>query len=236
MRLVKGFILVSCLLTMSFANAGKVITAEQQENLTPSEALQKLVDGNARYINDKLHTKDRSIVLAKNAKSQHPFAFIFNCVDSRSVPDYLFDQAPGNVFVGRIAGNVADSDVLGSMEFATKVAGAKLILVMGHTACGAVKGACANVKMGNLTGLLSKIQPAVAFVKSEEKQSFDCKNEKTIDAIAKQNVLDQMNYIAENSGVIADLLDQKKIILVGAMHDIATGKVNFFDIQGKTLN
>lgn len=233
---IKNIMITCCLFAISAAHAGKVITADQQQSMSPKAALQKLVDGNARYLNDQLHPKDKKIILEKNAKGQHPFAFIFNCVDSRSVPDYLFDQAPGNIFVGRIAGNVADPNVLGSMEFATKVAGSKLILIMGHTACGAVKGACANVEMGNLTGLLAQIQPAVLKVQSTEKESFNCKSDQTINSIAKQNVIDQMNYVIEHSEVIDDLVKENKVMLVGAMHDLATGKVNFFNLDGQPLN
>lgn len=215
--------------------AGKVITADQQQSLTPREALQKLIKGNNRFVEDELNQKDHALILRHNAKGQHPFAFVFNCVDSRSVPDLLFDKAPGNIFVGRIAGNVVGTDVLGSMEFATKFAGAKLIVVMGHTACGAIKGACTDVKAGNLTALLSKVDPAVSAVKKEENTKFDCASPKTINAIAKQNVINQMHDILKDSEIIASQVKSGKILLVGAMHNIKTGRVNFFDINKNPL-
>ncbi|MCW5590068.1 MAG: carbonic anhydrase [Legionellales bacterium] len=227
------FILIASVNLNALAN---VITVEQQQALTPQQVLTQLMNGNEKFVKDELDKKDHSLILKHNAQGQYPFAFIFNCVDSRSVPELLFDQVPGNIFVGRIAGNVVSNDVLGSMEFATQVAGAKLIVVMGHTQCGAVAGACNNVELGNLTGLLSKIKPAVTIVKDQEKNNFNCKSLSTIDAIAKQNVLEQMNYIVKNSEIIANLINEKKIILVGAMHDIKSGKVSFFDIQGKALS
>lgn len=226
-------ILVMCVCT---AFAGKVVTQDYQQSLTPQGALQKLISGNDRFVQDELNKRDHTLILKYNAKGQHPFAFIFNCVDSRSVPELMFDQVPGNIFVGRIAGNVVDRNVLGSMEFATKFAGTRLIVVMGHTACGAVQGACNDVKVGNLTGLLAQIQPAVSKVKNEEKNNFSCDNPKTIDAIAKQNVFNQMHYILKNSQIIANLVKEKKVMLVGAMHNIASGKVEFFNIEGKMLN
>ena len=225
-----------CLALGAFATSNAlVMTQIQQANLTPQQALQKLVQGNARFVQDELNQRDHTLTLKYNAQGQHPFAFVFNCVDSRSVPDFLFDQAPGNIFVGRIAGNVVDRNVLGSMEFATQFAGAKLIVVMGHTACGAVSAACKGVKAGNLTGLLRRIQPAVQTVKAQSKD-FSCTNPEIINTIAKQNVLNQMHYIMQHSAIIAKLVYQKKIMLVGAMHNLADGKVQFFDINGKDIN
>lgn len=218
-----------------FASNGVVITQAQQASITPAAALQKLIRGNARFVADELNQRDHTLILKYNARGQHPFAFIFNCVDSRSVPELLFDQAPGNIFVGRIAGNVVDRNVLGSMEFATHYAGAKLIVVMGHTACGAIVGACNNVKLGNLTGLLKQIRPAVQTVKAESKD-FSCDNPQIINEIAKQNVLDQLHYIMQHSPVIAKLVQTKRVMLVGAMHNLATGKVQFFSITGKAIH
>lgn len=231
--ILAGLTLMLCL---NSVYAAEVITAAQQKAMTPKEVLQKLIIGNDRFVQDELNKRDHTLILQYNVKGQHPVAFVFNCVDSRSVPELLFDQVPGNIFVGRIAGNVVDYNVLGSMEFATEFAGAKLIVVMGHTACGAVQGACNNVKAGNLTGLLAQIQPAINKIKSEEKSKFSCKNPKTIDAIAKQNVFNQMHYILNNSKIIANLEKKKKVMLVGAIHNLATGKVEFFTINGKKLS
>lgn len=212
-----------------------VITAIQQQQLTPEQALQKLIQGNERYRTQNLREFNQEKVLKKITQGQHPFAFIFNCVDSRSVPELLFDQTLGNIFVGRIAGNVADQNILGSMEFAVKFSGTKLIVVMGHTSCGAIYGACTQLKAGNLTHLLQKIQPAVMAVKKEEGKQFNCSSSKTIDAIAKQNVLDQMHYIINNSAIISKLIEEKKILLVGAMNNLANGKVTFFKLNGKPI-
>ena len=217
------------------ANRAMIMTQETQANITPEQALQKLIKGNDRFVADELAHKDHTLILKYNARGQHPFAFVFNCVDSRSVPDLLFDQAPGNIFVGRIAGNVVDPNVLGSMEFATQYAGAKLIVVMGHTSCGAVIGACKDVRSGNLTGLLQRIRPAVKTIKAETKD-FSCDNPQTIDAIARQNVLNQLHYIMQHSPIIAKLVQEKKIMLVGAMHNLADGKVQFFNIDGKDIS
>lgn len=234
--LLKFELFITALFFCLSVHAANVMTFKKQASMTPQQALHKLMVSNNKFVdNDEACHQDHSLILKNNAKGQHPFAFIFNCVDSRSVPEILFNQTLGNIFVGRVAGNVVDKNVLGSMEFATKIAGAKLIVIMGHTDCGAVKGACNGAQLGNLTHLLSQIKPAVDTVKASEKSSFNCKSSKTIDAIAKQNVLDQMRYVLNNSSVIRNLVDEHAIILVGAMHHIRTGKVNFFDIHGKTI-
>lgn len=228
--------LILCLgVSLSFATPTHVISPEIQVNMTPEQALQKLISGNQRYMEQNQRQHNQKAVLKKITRGQHPFAIIFNCVDSRSIPELLFDQTLGNIFVARVAGNVADTNILGSMEFTTKLAGAKLIVVMGHTACGAISGACSNAKLGNLTHLLQQIQPAVDIVKKQEGKEFGCGNPHTIDAIAKQNVLDQMQYIMQNSSVIANLVKEKKVMIVGAMHNLSDGKVTFFNMDGKAV-
>lgn len=218
-------------LSVSAANAGDLISSPvskaKQARVTPSYVLSLLKKGNERFVADAEHRYNYVSIREQNAKGQHPLAIVLSCVDSRSIPDVLFDQAPGNLFVARIAGNVVSSDVLGSMEFATKYAGSKLIVVMGHSACGAVQGACADVGEDNLKVLLNSLQPAVAKVKQQSKSSDFCQSNKNINAIAKANVQFQLSRILRESATIRNLVAEKKIMLVGAMHDLASGKVTF---------
>ena len=214
----------------------KAITQARQAALTPQDVLNALKQGNQRYMNNTMRMYNYAKEMKVTSSGQYPKAIILSCIDSRSIPDILFDQGLGNIFVARVAGNVADTNMLGSMDFATKLAGAKLIVVMGHTNCGAVRGACSNLKSSkNLNYLLKQIRPAVITVKKQEKSSFSCSNAQTIDAIAKQNVINQLNYILNNSPTIKQLIAKKQVELVGAMHDISTGKVTFFDINGNPV-
>lgn len=238
-KILYTFALLFLTVTMNTAFAADdqhhLITQEQQQQMTPEQALVRLEQGNQRFLENKNHEYDYSDMITKTAEQQYPFAIVLSCIDSRSIPDILFDQGIGNIFVARIAGNVISTDVLGSMEFATKITGAKLIVVMGHTNCGAIKGACEDAKLGNLTDLLQTIQPAVKTIKESEKGGFSCSSPVTIDAIAKQNVLDQMHDILTKSPVIAQLVQEKKVMIVGAMQDLATGKVDFFNAQGEPV-
>ncbi|SRR5579885_21653 len=211
-------------------------TKETLQNITPVAELKRLKDGNARFVNNK--PMQRNLLLqAKitSMKGQFPAAVILSCMDSRGSPELIFDQGLGDVFSVRVAGNVVDTDQIGGMEYATKAVGTKLIVVMGHTRCGAVKGACENVQLGNLTELLSKIQPAVTKVKEASNGNIDCNNYKTVDDIAKQNVLDMIRQIDEKSSVIHDQINNKQVLIVGAMHDLHSGKVTFFDVNGNDI-
>lgn len=212
-----------------------LLTKEALEKLTPDEALAKLKAGNERFATEQMRKYDWKAIAKYSAKGQYPMAIALACIDSRSAPTDTFDQGLGNVFAARTAGNVVDKDVLGGMEFATKFIGSKLIVVMGHTSCGAVVGACSNVKSGNLTQLLAKMQPAVSVVKTKEKKDFSCNDPKTIDDITKQNVLNQMKNILKQSPTISTLIKENKIKMVGAMHDLSTRKVVFFDIDGNAI-
>ncbi len=205
------------------------LTKEQQQTTTPQYAIQKLRDGNKRFIKDKMHEYDYGLIRELSAEEgQFPFAFILSCIDSRSVPDITFDQPLGNIFVGRVAGNVTSTNMLGSMEFSTQHAGAKIVVVMGHTGCGAVQGACSSGKIEdkNLTKLLREIKPAVKKVKRKHK--VDCTNADDINEIAKQNVINQVHATYKKSATIKSLVKSEKVILMGAMHDIQSGKVDFF--------
>ncbi|MDF1654635.1 MAG: carbonic anhydrase [Coxiellaceae bacterium] len=213
-----------------------LVTADIQKTLPATDALNRLKKGNQRYASGTtVKYNQRQLSQLASQKGQAPYAFIFNCVDSRSVPEVIFDQPVGAMFVSRIAGNVVSPDVLGSMEFATKYAGSKLVVIMGHTQCGAVAGACSGVdKPQQLNMLLKKIDPAVQQIAKAKKGALDCKNMTEIDQIAKQNVLNQMQALLKNSKALANMVDQHKILLVGAMHNIKTGKVDFFNLKGSS--
>lgn len=217
----------------STANAASqhYISVARQTKKSPATVLQALKLGNQRYVKGARVTYDqRALSKIASKKGQAPYAFIFSCVDSRSIPEVVFDQPTGALFVSRIAGNVISPDVLGSMEFATQHAGTKLVVIMGHSQCGAVAGACAGVdKPPNLGQLLAKIQPAVKTVQKQQKVELNCEKMQTIDQIAKKNVLDQLHQLYKDSPATKKLVRSGTIKVVGAMHNIRTGKVVFFD-------
>ena len=203
--------------------------------ITPNGALLRLKQGNLRFLNTQ-QIKRNYLATAKytSQHGQHPFAIILSCIDSRGVPEIAFDQGLGDIFTARVAGNVINSDMLGSMEYATQVVGSPLIVVMGHTQCGAVTAACKKVTLGHITDLVRQITPAVETVKSSV-TALNCKNGQLINRIAKQNVLDQMQLILKQSAIIRKLVTAHRVKLVGAMHDISTGTVVFFDGRGKSI-
>ncbi len=204
-----------------------LITAVIQKNLTPDQMLNRLIQGNKRFINHQRLPTDLIKKAQLTVKGQYPGAIVLSCIDSRIAPEIVFDQNVGNIFVTRVAANVLNSDVLGGMEFATQVAGAKLIVVMGHDACGAVRGACEDVKLGHLTQLLAKIQPSIAqATKTVGKK--DCNSEKFIDTAAADNVRNVVKMIPKESPVIRKLVKAGKVKIVGAMYDLETGEVAFF--------
>lgn len=212
------------------------VSSAKQQQLSAQQVLQTLEQGNQRYVSGKtIHYNQRNLGNLASKKGQAPLAFVFNCVDSRSVPEVIFNQPVGSLFVSRIAGNVIDNHVLGSMEFATKYAGSKLVVVMGHTQCGAVAGACKGVKNPEkLKGLLNKIKPAVKQVAEKNGHKPTC-NDKEVNQIAKQNVIDQMHALVKDSPTLGKMVKDKKIMLVGAMHNLTTGKVQFFNSSGKKI-
>lgn len=188
---------------------------------TPDEALQELRDGNKRFLAAKMKNTNYKKQIAATKDDQHPHTVILSCLDSRVPPEIIFDQGIGNLFVARVAGNIEDTNILGSMEFATKVKGTKLIVVMGHTKCGAVKGAVDDAKLGNLTQLLSEIKPAIKGDKSNP--------EMMLDETAKNNVKMTMDDIMSKSSVINELVKDGKVKIVGAYYDLASGKTTFMD-------
>lgn len=195
---------------------------------SPQVALQKLKEGNVRFVEGKSTYKDYKAQVQETSKGQFPFAIILSCIDSRSPSELIFDQGIGDIFNVRIAGNIVDEDVLGSMEFACKVTGSKLILIMGHTNCGAIKGACDDVKMGNLTALLSKIKPAVDSVPGFEDRR-NSNNDDFVDTVSRKNVKLAMKNILDNSPILKEMIDNGEILLVGSMYDVKTGKVDFYE-------
>jgi carbonic anhydrase len=200
----------------------KVLTREAQAAMTPAQATERLEAGNGRFRANAMKPREWSAKVVATASGQFPFAAILSCMDSRAPVEIVFDQGIGDVFSVRIAGNIVNDDELGSLEYAVKV-GAKLIVVLGHTKCGAVAGAVGGVKLGNLTGLLAKIGPAIA--------AAGCtgNDEACVTKVAKQNVRHSMSEIKRRSPFIAKSLDEGTVGLVGGMYDVATGKVTFFE-------
>jgi carbonic anhydrase len=202
--------------------ASRVQTAESQAALTPTSALEKLKKGNARFVERNMRTRDWMAKVPATASGQHPYAAILACMDSRNPIEIIFDQGIGDVFGIRIAGNIVNDDELGSMEYATKVVGVKLIVVLGHTSCGAVKGAIDDAKLGNLTGLLAKIRPAVS-----ASGPGSSKDDAYVTKVAQANVSQAIKEIREKSPTIKEQLDAGTVGLVEAMYDVSTGKVTF---------
>lgn len=202
-------------------------TKEMQAAITPSMALELLRDGNKRFVNNMKLNRNFLQQVNETSEGQHPFAVVLSCIDSRTSAELIFDQGLGDVFSVRIAGNIVNDDILGSMEFGCKVAGAKLIVVLGHTKCGAIKGACDHVKMGNLTGLLSKIRPALdAEVTILENRTSS--NSNFVENVASLNVTQSVKLIPEKSSILKEMIKNEEIEIVGGLHDISTGEVVFF--------
>ncbi len=202
------------------------MTKEAQTKVTPDQILQNLMEGNARFVKGTLTNIDLKAEREAVTSGQFPQAVILSCIDSRVPVEMVFDQGIGDIFVGRVAGNVENVDQLGSMEFATKLAGSKLIIVLGHSNCGAVKGACDGAKMGNLTELLAKITPAVEAVKGHEAEGRNSKNAKFVAEVVEKNVNMTVADIRERSQVLTDLEKEGKLKIVGAIYDLETGKVS----------
>jgi carbonic anhydrase len=200
-------------------------TKETQADLTPTLALQILADGNKRFVNNLKANRDLLKQVNETSDGQHPFAVILSCIDSRTSAELIFDQGLGDIFSVRIAGNCVNEDILGSMEFACKVAGAKLVVVLGHTRCGAVKGACDDVRMGNLTVLLNKIRPAVDDTRVIGERNSS--NTEFVESVALRNVELAVEQISQRSPILKDMLSAGEIGIVGGMYDVQTGVVEF---------
>jgi carbonic anhydrase len=206
----------------------KVHTRETQATMTPQKSLQYLKEGNQRFQNNLKANRNLLEQVNDTSEGQFPFATILSCIDSRVSAELVFDQGLGDIFSVRIAGNFVNEDILGSMEFASKLAGTKLIVVLGHTACGAVKGACDDAKMGNLTKLLEKIKPAVhAVLEPTDASLRNSSNPSFVDAVAKKNVQLTIDRIHNESPILSEMENNGEIMIIGAMYDINTGEVNF---------
>jgi carbonic anhydrase len=208
----------------------RTLTREIQSTITPKEALEILRQGNQRFINNLKANRNLLQQANETRDGQWPFAAILSCIDSRTSAELIFDQGLGDIFSVRIAGNVVNTDVLGSLEFACKVSGAKLIVVLGHENCGAVKGACDHIEMGNLTELLSKIQPAVYAEKTvmnpDERNS---KNAQFVENVAELNVKRAVKSIISRSYILEQMIEKGTIAIIGAMHRLEVGSVEFYE-------
>ncbi|HSI91346.1 MAG TPA: carbonic anhydrase family protein [Adhaeribacter sp.] len=202
-------------------------TKESQANLTPEMAIQFLKEGNQRFVNNLKMNRNLLQQVNETSQGQHPFAIILSCIDSRTSAELIFDQGLGDIFSARIAGNVVNDDILGSMEFATKLAGAKLVVVLGHTNCGAVKGACDGAKLGHLTGLLNKIKPSVDAIKYDGERSS--KNMEFVEKVAEENVHRMTDYVRERSEILDEMINNGQVGIIGGMYNVETGIVDFYD-------
>jgi len=208
----------------------KAHTKGTQSTVTPRAALQFMVEGNQRFVQNLRANRDLLSQVNETREGQWPFATVLSCIDSRTSAELIFDQGLGDIFSIRIAGNVVNTDILGSMEFACKVAGSKLIVVVGHSKCGAVMGACDHVEMGNLTELLAKLQPAVYLERScEDPELRTSKNSVFVENVAQINVKRSVRAIVERSYVLENMIRAGEIGIVGGMHDLDTGEVTFYD-------
>ncbi|MBD0377062.1 MAG: carbonic anhydrase [Flavisolibacter sp.] len=206
----------------------RTLNKELQEKITPGQALEILKEGNQRFVSNLKVNRNLLQQVNDTRDGQWPFAVVLSCIDSRTSAELIFDQGLGDIFSVRIAGNVVNEDILGSMEFACKVAGSKFIVVLGHTKCGAIKGACDHVKLGNLTTLLSKIEPAI-HKETTTKENRTSANETFVENVSEINVRRNVQEILNRSEILKDLVNQGKIGIIGGMYDVATGEVQFYE-------
>lgn len=206
----------------------RTLTKEMQQSITPAMALELLKKGNERFVSNLKINRNMLQQVNETSDGQHPFAVILSCIDSRTSAELIFDQGLGDIFSVRIAGNIQNPDILGSMEFSCKVAGAKAVVVLGHTKCGAVKGACDHVTMGNLTTLLEKIKPAVEGETSVT-LNRNANNSEFVEKVASLNVRITIKQILKNSPILKEMIEKGEIALIGGMYDVETGIVDFYD-------
>lgn len=206
----------------------RTLTREMRDALTPQMALDVLRKGNERFVNNLKANRNLLQQVNETSDGQHPMAIVLSCIDSRTSAELIFDQGLGDIFSCRIAGNVLNDDILGSMEFACKVAGAKAIVVLGHSRCGAVKGACDGVRLGNLTALLEKIEEAVE-LETETLTERNSNNAEFVERVAELNVMLVKRQIMEWSPLLAEMVANSEIAIVGGMYDVESGAVSFYD-------
>lgn len=208
----------------------KAHSSETQASMTPTRALEILKEGNGRFVNNLKANRDLLQQANETRDGQWPFAVILSCIDSRTSTELIFDQGLGDVFSIRIAGNVVNTDIVGSLEFACKIAGSKLIVVLGHTNCGAIKGACDHVEMGNLTELLSKIQPAVyQETMTSDTETRTSKNAEFVENVAHINIKNSVKSIINRSYILEQMIEKGEVAIIGAKHHLDTGIVEFYD-------
>jgi carbonic anhydrase len=208
----------------------KAHTKESQASTTPRRALEYLLEGNTRFVNNLKANRDLLAQANQTQEGQWPFATILSCIDSRTSAELIFDQGLGDIFSIRIAGSIINTDILGSMEFACQLAGSKLLVVLGHSNCGAIKGACDHVEMGNLTELLAKLQPAIyqerTILNPDQRTS---KNPAFVENVARINVKRSVRSIVDRSFILEKMIEEGKIGVVGGMHNLDTGRVEFYE-------
>ena len=200
----------------------ETLNKDIQQKMTPQDALQRLLDGNKRFTADQNASRDLLQQVEETSGGQFPFAAVLGCIDSRVPVEVVFDQGVGDIFSARVAGNIVNEDILGSLEYACKVAGSKLILVLGHTKCGAVTAACKNVELGNITALLSKIKPAVDIVIKEDAEV----NDSSIEQVSLQNIKQSIANLHNQSPILKEMVEKGEILIKGAVYDVASGKVS----------
>ena len=201
---------------------------ESQTSMTPEMAIAILKEGNERFVGNLKFNRNLLQQVNETRDGQWPFAVVLSCIDSRTSAELVFDQGLGDIFSVRIAGNIVNEDILGSMEFACKVAGSKFIVVLGHTKCGAVKGACDHVELGNLTTLLAKLQPAVS-CETQTTLNRDSSNAVFVENVAKINVEEAVGEIQAKSPILKEMIDKGEIGICGAMYNVETGQVEFYE-------
>ncbi|MGB3342475.1 MAG: carbonic anhydrase family protein [Aequorivita sp.] len=206
---------------------GDVMTQEQQTALSPDDVIKSLMDGNTRFMNDNLTARDYSKQVANSAAGQYPDAVILSCLDSRIPVENVFDRGIGDLFVARVAGNFVNEDILGSLEFACRVSGSKLILVLGHNNCGAIRGAVDDVKLGNITPMLQKIKPAIAMLDYDGERNSS--NAEFMAMVCKSNVQYTISNIRKNSPILSTMEENDEIKIVGAVYNLENGKVDWLD-------
>ncbi|HZG25859.1 MAG TPA: carbonic anhydrase family protein [Chitinophagaceae bacterium] len=206
----------------------RTLNKQLQDSITPQQALDILTEGNKRFIQNLKVNRNLLEQMNDTRDGQWPFAVILSCIDSRTSAELIFDQGLGDIFSVRIAGNVINEDILGSMEFACKIAGSKFIMVLGHTRCGAIKGACDHVEMGNLSTLLAKIQPSVTAERNTT-ENRSSSNPDFVENVARINVKRNVKEILDRSEILKEMVEQGEIGIGGAMYDVQTGSVAFYD-------
>ena len=206
----------------------KTLTKEMQAALTPEKSIEILKKGNERFVNNLKANRNLLQQVNETSDGQHPFAVVLSCIDSRTSAELIFDQGLGDIFSVRIAGNIVNEDILGSMEFACKAAGANAIVVLGHTKCGAVKCACDDVKLGNLTVLLDKLKPAINAEKTVTNER-NASNSEFVEKVASINVKMAMQQVLDKSPILKEMIAKKEIAMVGGMYDVESGVVEFYD-------